>query len=242
MSKPVDWEKWKKSSAPFMEVLARYQTDMAIELCKGPRILDVGCGDGVITEELGKHFDQVVGIDESETQIKYARDNFKSAEFILSSIEDFDSGTGKFDTVISIEVLEHVDDAVSVLKKMKSFVKQGGYIVVMVPNALALNRRIGESMGIVKNIRMTPHDMEIGHQRMYDLDSLRKDIETAGLEVEDIGGFFLKPLSNKQMQWLFEKGIWDDDAQKKKYTDALFEMGKRIPEFSTILYAKCAMK
>ena len=240
--KNVDWGKWKKSSAPFMEVLGEYQLNMMLELCKGPRILDIGCGDGVITEELGKRFEEVIGIDEAKAQINHARENFKNAKFILSSVEDFDSEGKLFDSVISIEVLEHVDNPVFVLKKMKSFVKEGGYLIVMVPNALALNRRIGESMGLVKDIRMTPHDIEVGHQRMYDMNDLRKDVIEAGLEVKDIGGFFLKPLSNKQMRWLLDKGVWENEDQKDKYLDALFEMGKKIPEYSTILYARCILK
>lgn len=242
MTMKVDWNKWKKSSAPFMQVLGHYQLRMAVELCKGPRVLDVGCGDGVITDELGKHFGDVFGIDESKTQIKYAQENFKNAEFILSSIEDFDCKGNLFDSVVSIELLEHVDDPILVLEKMKSFVKKGGYIVVQVPNALALNRRIGEMMGLVKDCRMTPHDIEVGHQRMYDLESLKKDVVKSGLEIREAGGFFLKPLSNTQMKQMLDKVEWGKSSHKEKYLDSLFEIGKKIPEYATILYVQCFVR
>jgi len=242
MNEEIDWGKWKKTSAPFMKVLGQYQLRMAIKLCKGPRVLDVGCGDGIITNGLGKHFDEIVGIDESGIQIDYARKNFKHARFIQTSFEGFDDKGGLFDSAISIEVLEHVNDPISFLKGMKALVKKDGYVVIMVPNALALNRRVGELMGIVKDCRMTPHDIEVGHRRMYDLDSLRNDIERSGLEVKDMGGFLLKPLSNTQMQWFLDKGIWENESSKQKLLDAFYEVGKKLPEYSTTLYAQCVIK
>ncbi|MEM3736463.1 MAG: class I SAM-dependent methyltransferase [Candidatus Bathyarchaeia archaeon] len=241
---------WERKVEPFEATLAKYQVKKLIELCKGPRVLDVGCGDGTITRELCKHFTYVDGVDASKTQVDIAKKNVSCVTFYVSTIEDFEP-KDKYDSIVMVDILEHIEDPVKALKKIKLWLKRDGYIVIQVPNALSLNRRIGKIMGLIKECYdLTPYDVKVGHKRLYDINLLRQHIKASGLKMESWGGIFLKPLSNPQMEWLCHFGLWgkrergwgDETARwNERYCDALYEIGKLLPEYCTILYARCLL-
>lgn len=243
---------WERKIEPFERILGKYQVMKAVELCKGPKVLDLGCGDGMITKELCKHFDYVVGVDVSRDQIELARKKAEKAIFYVSSIEDFDPRE-RFDSILMFGIVEHLDDPINVLRKTKQWLNKGGCIVIQVPNALSLNRRIGKIMGLIKDYHeLTPYDIKIGHKRFYDLDLLKKDILASGLKIEQYGGIFLKPLSNPQMEWLYNCELWNsgergwggDDSSiswSERYCDALHAISKDLPEYCTVIYAQCVV-
>lgn len=129
-------------------------------------------------------------------------------------------------------ILEHVEDPISVLKKYKKFVNENGYIVIVVPNAESIHRRVGKIMGIISDLHeLTKQDIEVGHKRYYDLKMLRKDIIKSGLKIESVGGIFFKPLSNKQMEMFNSKII-----------DAFYELGKQLPpEYCAEIWVRCTL-
>ena len=60
-----------------------------------------------------------------------------------------------------------------------------GSIVVIVPNANSLHRRMGLAMGAISHLKeLQEHDHRFGHRRYYDLPALREHVEAAGLQVE----------------------------------------------------------
>jgi len=243
---------WERRTEPFERTLGKYQVEKAIELCKGPKILDLGCGDGMITKELCDHFDYVVGVDASREQIELARKKAKKAIFYVSSIEDFDPSE-RFDSILLFQILEHLNDLINVLKRIKEWLNEDGYIVIQVPNALSLNRRIGKIMGLINDCyELTPYDIKVGHKRFYDLDLLKKDVSASGLKIKQCGRIFLKPLSNPQMEWLCNCELWNsgergwggDDSSiswSERYCDALYAIGKELPEYCMVIYAQCVV-
>jgi hypothetical protein len=108
--------------------------------------------------------------------------------------------------------VEHVVDPVAALKHMASLLSEQGILIVHVPNAHALNRRIAVEMGTLTECEeLSPFDIEVlGHRRSYSLSTLCKDVERAGLTLESTGGVFLKMLSTPQMDWFLKNGPWEE--------------------------------
>lgn len=196
-------------------------------------VLEMGCGDGIVTAFLSNIFKKVVSIEGSNIYIKRAKKivPYKNVLFIKSLFEDFYTSE-KFDYVICSYILEHVKYPVRILKKAKSFLKRNGYIIIFVPNSNSLHRKIGKALGIIKRLdEITEIDKFAGHRRVYDLNLLKKHVNQADLKCIVTGGCFIKPLANKQM------ASWDD-----RLCDALFAVGKELPEICSEIYAKCRVR
>lgn len=226
-SKELDEIDWTRTESDFEVVLGRFILRKSFEFIRGPRVLDVGCGDGFLTKEVAKRYDKVVGVDGSKDKIELAMKNVPGVEFHVSLFEDFEYDE-KFDSIVMINILEHVDDPVQCLKKARELLAPHGEVVIFVPNALALNRRIGKAMGIIKhNYELSRNDLFVGHKRFYDKWRLISDITNSALRVGEIGGIFLKPLSNSQME------EWDPDI-----FEALYEVGMELPDYCGLIYAR----
>ncbi|NWG36464.1 class I SAM-dependent methyltransferase [Nitrososphaera sp.] len=235
----VDWEIWRREKSPFEDVLGFFQIQAAIEMCRGEEILDVGCGDGYLTRELLKHFKNVTGVDESTVALNKAKINAKGATIIQSSIEDFKPAR-KFDTVLMINVLEHVKEPVKKLATISKWLKGNGQIIIHVPNAYSVHRRLGKYMNLLNNCTdLNDADRAIGHKIVFDMNGLIKTVKKAGLVPVRQGGLFFKPLSGPQMVRLYNAGLWENDEQRDRYFKALNKLGTDFPELASIIYVVC---
>lgn len=98
---------------------------------RAPRMLEIGCGQGwrlKVFSDMG--FDPV-GIDVSESELKFARANLPFT-FIKSSFEDFKS-RDKFDLILASHVIEHVADPRGFLEKIREMLEPNGLAVVETP-------------------------------------------------------------------------------------------------------------
>jgi ubiquinone/menaquinone biosynthesis C-methylase UbiE len=104
-----------------------------------PKVLDVGCGIGVLSIMIAKHIDaSVVGIDLSEAAITSARKLAKGLPKITFNIASADKlaeifNENTFDVVLLADVIEHIREDESVLAQVYSILKQGGYVIISVP-------------------------------------------------------------------------------------------------------------
>lgn len=100
------------------------------------RILDVGCGNGVISRHLGKLGFNVLGIDVSEKTIETARSltQLPNVQFMKKSAEELVASGEKYDAVICSEVLEHLQDPGALLRVLYQTVADNGKLIVTVPN------------------------------------------------------------------------------------------------------------
>lgn len=107
------------------------------------RVLDIGCGPGVFTEELLKSGCEIWGIDVSEHMIKQAKDKIKEkkdserAHFSVGDIEKLDFPDNYFDFVLCVGVLEYLSDDSLALKEVHRVLKAGGEAIFTVPNLLS---------------------------------------------------------------------------------------------------------
>lgn len=98
------------------------------------RVLDVGCGGGLLSEAMAREAKQVVGIDLSHKALSVARlhaleAGVASVEYREASAEGLaQSEPGTFDAVTCMEMLEHVPDPASVVRACAALVKPGGWV------------------------------------------------------------------------------------------------------------------
>ena len=106
--------------------------------CSSPRrrYLDVGCGNGFITEHVAASFDEVVGIDVEATRLEdfreYAKGRFSVGIFQMSAAS-IDFPNEFFSLVTSFEVLEHVPDLEASVREIVRVCEPGGVIAISVP-------------------------------------------------------------------------------------------------------------
>lgn len=100
------------------------------------RVLDVGCGNGVISRHLGRMGYDVLGIDVSDRTIEKARTiaPLPNVRFMKKSAEELVASGEKYDIVICSEVLEHLNDPGKLLKVLYLTLEDRGKLIVTVPN------------------------------------------------------------------------------------------------------------
>ena len=105
---------------------------------KGLRILDVGCGGGLLSEPMARLGGKVMGIDASENNIKVAKSHLKKSnlkiEYLCSSPEKIIKKKEKFDVILNMEIVEHVDNLDLFIKKSSSLLKTNGLMFVATIN------------------------------------------------------------------------------------------------------------
>jgi SAM-dependent methyltransferase len=101
----------------------------------GRRMLDIGCGTGFFTVPLGRQFEEVHGVDVNADCIaafqKTAPPNYKAH---LVNAAELPFPSAYFDAIITIETLEHVADLPGVAMEVARVLRQGGELVITVPN------------------------------------------------------------------------------------------------------------
>lgn len=100
---------------------------------KGATIADIGCGIGVLCQELSQ-FNKVIGYDDNQDSIILAKllNKKKNVKFVKNSLSNI-SGKEKFDIAVMTEVLEYIKEDVNALKKVNSLLKDRGYLILTVP-------------------------------------------------------------------------------------------------------------
>lgn len=246
------WER-SKFHTDYNAVLGHFKVVSCLEHVRGKSLLDLACGDGLMTAMFAERFEHIVGVDASSKHVAEARTRVPSAQFHDCLIEDFQSEE-KFDTVLLLDILEHVVDPIAVLRKAASFLGKDGVLIAHVPNANAINRRLAVLMGTLTSCHeLSPFDLQVaGHRRSYELHTLVKDIEAAGLKVSDTGGIFYKMMSTAQIDWFLKNGHWEEGGfgwgrvgaekakdWKQEFCRACYELGKQQPTDCNIVFA-CA--
>ncbi len=105
---------------------------------EGLRVLDIGCGGGLICEPMTRLGAEVVGVDASATNIEVARlhaqESGLSIDYRATTAEALDAAGETFDVVLALEVVEHVSDVELFLSSCANMVKPGGLLFVATIN------------------------------------------------------------------------------------------------------------
>lgn len=144
----------------------------------GKRVLEVGCGTGTYTVPLAKAGHELVSVDIDPAYAAATTQATQGMGAVTVRHADatdpaVDLGEA-FDSVILLDVLEHIEHDVALLARLRARLKPGGRIVLKVPAMKALH---------------SPMDEAIGHWRRYDRASLARTLTEAGFEAERLWPF-----------------------------------------------------
>lgn len=105
-------------------------------LPEGATVLDVGCGNGIISRGLGRKGFNVLGIDVSEKAIEKAKslNDLPNVNFQVVSAEQLAVSNEKYHAVVCSEVLEHLNEPHKLLNVLYHSLKNEGVLIVTVPN------------------------------------------------------------------------------------------------------------
>lgn len=137
------------------------------------KILDFGGGDGNVWSSLYKNEKNLtIDLYEPNKKLeKIAKDKNIYSNY-LNSKNDINKSF--YDSVTCFGVLEHVENASSILSVLTGFRK----IHIVVPNAYSFHRQIGLEKGLIKNIfELNENDLKVGHKKYYDKELLLSDIK-----------------------------------------------------------------
>ena len=166
---------------------------------RGARVLDVGCGGGLLSEALAKEGAEVTAIDLAPELVKVARlhglESGVQVDYRVQSVEDLaDEQPGAFDAVTCMEMLEHVPDPASILRACATLLKPGGRLFVSTlnrtPAAFAL-----AIVGAEYIARLLPTGTHT-YSEFIKPSELAAWLRAAGLELEDVSGLMYEPWRN----------------------------------------------
>ncbi|MEX2281559.1 MAG: class I SAM-dependent methyltransferase [Gemmatimonadota bacterium] len=115
-----------------------YVTQPVLKMCRqirAQRVIDVGCGNGVLCGALAQAGMDVVGCDVSPSGLAIARVNFPQVEFVQHSVYDSPGALAdrKFDAVIATEVIEHLYEPGALLRFATAVLKPAGHVILSTP-------------------------------------------------------------------------------------------------------------
>jgi SAM-dependent methyltransferase len=131
-----------------------------------PRILEIGCGSGALLQDLQEK-NTVYGMDLADAALKICRERGLDC-VSMADVTALPYGDEAFDTVIAIDVLEHIDDDGAALREIHRVAKPGGTLIVTVPAFQMLWSR---------------RDVDHHHKRRYRVSGIRKRLRDGGFEV-----------------------------------------------------------
>ena len=169
----------------------------------GKRVLDVGCGGGILSESVAKRGADVVAIDLGEAPLAVARlhqrESGVSVDYRYSAAEDLaEREPGSFDIVTCLEMLEHVPDPASVVTACKRLLKPQGQAFFSTINR-NLKSYVFAIVGAEYILRLLPRGTHDWNKfiKPSELDAWAR---AAGLEIVSITGMHYNPLTRRY--WL----------------------------------------
>ena len=164
---------------------------------KGRKVIDVGCGGGILAEAMAERGAEVTGIDLSEKALTVARlhalDSGREIDYQLISVEEIaETRAGEFDIVTCMEMLEHVPDPASVIAACARLVKPGGrvYFSTLNRNPKSYLMAVVGAEYVLKLLPRGTHQYE----KFIKPSEMNSWVESAGLEMHELIGLHYNPV------------------------------------------------
>jgi 2-polyprenyl-6-hydroxyphenyl methylase/3-demethylubiquinone-9 3-methyltransferase len=182
------------------QAAARFDRDpKKLDCLEGLRMLDIGCGGGILSEPLARLGAQIVGADPAEENIAaaqaHAEETGVAVDYRATTAEELAAAKERFDVVLAMEVVEHVTDVNAFVATCSGMVKPGGLMI-----AATLNRTLKSFalaiIGAEYVLRWLPRGT---HQwdKFVTPEELEAAIEDGGLHVIGERGVIYNPLADR---------------------------------------------
>ena len=168
---------------------------------KDLKVLDIGCGGGLISEPLARLGGEVTGIDASEKNIKVAKLHSKknnlNINYLNKSPEQLNNSE-KFDIVLNLEVVEHVENVDLYIKSCSNLLKKNGIMFTATLNRTIVSyiKAIVGAEYILRWLPIGTHDWN----KFIKPEELEKKLSSANFSTIDVKGLEFNPLFNKWKQ------------------------------------------
>jgi len=206
--------------------MIRHSWSIARRHLPAGRLLEMGPAEGVMTELISAERSALHLLEGSSVYCQALRRRFPDAQVHHAMFEDF-RPDAPFDAIVLGHVLEHVADPVDVLRRVGGWLAPGGSIFAAVPNARSLHRQAAVVIGLLpREDAMSELDHRHGHQRVFNPESFRACFSQAGLAIDLFGGYWLKPVSNAQI----------DRDWTPAMLQAFMQLGERYPDIAAEIY------
>ena len=221
------------------DVMHHYMIKSFEPFFKGDDVPELGSFQGDFTERLLPYFEDITCIEASNEAAFIAKEHLLKLNDkvkIYNSLFENTILSKKYNNIILTHVLEHIDNPVALLSKIKEeWLTDDGCLFVVCPNANAPSRQIAVKMGLIPhNSAITPSEAEHGHRITYTLDTLERDAVAGGLKVIHRSGIFFKALANFQWDQLLQT-----DIISKEYLDGCYALGQQYPDLCSSIMLIC---
>lgn len=183
------------------EALARHfgRDARAAQPLEGLRIVDIGCGGGLVAEPLARLGASLTGIDPAEENIAAARTHAQQSalaiDYRAARVEDLAAEGAHFDAAIALEVVEHVPDAAAFAAVCARLLRPGGLMLLSTINRTAKAFALA-ILGAEYVLRWLPRGT---HQwdRFVTPEELARALSASGLRTTETRGLSFNPLARK---------------------------------------------
>jgi len=200
-------------------------------------LLELGSFKGDFTKRFLPRFSDITCVEASDAAINEAKAKLGDKRIVyINALFETVQLPRRYDNIILTHVLEHLDDPVSVLKRVNNeWLGEHGRLFLVCPNANAPSRQIAVKMGLIShNAAVTPAEAEHGHRITYSLDTLERDAVAAGLKVAHRSGIFFKALAN--FQW---DRLLSTDIISPEYLEGCYQLGQQYPDLCSSIFLMC---
>ena len=164
----------------------------------GKKVLDIGCGGGILYEAMAANNADVTGIDMAEQSLDVAKmhlhESGLTVDYQMITAEQFaDDNEDKFDVVCCLEMLEHVPDPASIINAAAKALKPNGTLVLSTLNRNAKSYMLA-IVGAEYIMKMLPKGTH-EYQKFLKPSELAQAARSASLEVTDVTGLSYNPIS-----------------------------------------------
>ena len=193
---------------------------------RGATILEMGPAEGVMTELLAATGKALTVVEGSRAFCDSIAARLPAVDVVHSLFEDYAPGT-RFDNIVLGHVLEHVEDPAGIVARAAKWLTPHGRILAAVPNSRSLHRQAAVLMKLLASEdALNEMDVHHGHRRVFNPESFRQCFLGAGLTIDIFGGYWLKPVSNRQIEQTWTPAM----------LEAFMQLGERYPDIAGEIY------
>ena len=187
------YDGWKRRAWYYYRWLARI---VGAEIPAGARVLDVGCGTGVLLDAVKPAHG--VGVDLSPAMVRLARQRFPRLHFRVADAEALEEG-GAFDWVMMVDVLEHLGDPRSALASVRRACRPESRLIVVTANPAWQS-----ILHLAERLRLK---MPEGDHRWLAPDEIRRLLHETGFDVLREDRRVLLPKWVPGLSWLVNEHL-----------------------------------